>query len=425
MMDSLRTFNVSLSPIPVTLFELVFVAVCTVFIYLLYAVLFQPTNRVRKLEDVGYISDQSSSKKEVADSTQRRRVVGEIPPVYPNGWFGLFESFQLKKAEAKYINVLGLHLAVFRDENGNVHALDAYCPHLGANLAVGGKVTGSCLSCPFHGWRFRGEDGKCVHIPYNETVPEFAKVKSWPVMEVNEWVYLWHHAEGEEPSWKPPEMLRLSKGEWTYRGRTEHMINAHIQEIPENGADLAHLDCVHVSFIGSGTDLRYIWSKAWSFVKHNWTAKWESFDPPEGHVGQLSLTHAIKVFGMSFPLLDLSVKAKQIGPGFVYLDIEGVFGKGVIIHNVLPVGPLMQKVVHNIYVERKMPTFIAKFYMLGEAIQVERDIMIWNNKRYVNKPVFVKSREDTFINRHRRWYSQFYSENSPRLTSEKNKTLEW
>ena len=65
--------------------------------------------------------------------------------------------------------IQGLHLAVFRDESGQVHAIDAYCPHLGANLAVGGKVTGSCLSCPFHGWRFRGEDGKCVHIPYSET----------------------------------------------------------------------------------------------------------------------------------------------------------------------------------------------------------------------------------------------------------------
>lgn len=44
--------------------------------------------------------------------------------------------------------------------------VDAYCPHLGADLAAGGRVVGSCIECPFHGWRFRGEDGKCTHIPY-------------------------------------------------------------------------------------------------------------------------------------------------------------------------------------------------------------------------------------------------------------------
>lgn len=59
----------------------------------------------------------------------------------------------------------GLELAVFRDAYGEVHALDAYCPHLGANLAVGGKVKGKCLECPFHAWRFNGEDGRCTHIP--------------------------------------------------------------------------------------------------------------------------------------------------------------------------------------------------------------------------------------------------------------------
>ena len=62
----------------------------------------------------------------------------------------------------------GLNLAVFRDERGEVHALDAYCPHMGANLAAGGRVKGDCLECPFHAWRFRGSDGKCTHIPYAE-----------------------------------------------------------------------------------------------------------------------------------------------------------------------------------------------------------------------------------------------------------------
>jgi len=50
--------------------------------------------------------------------------------------------------------------------------------------------------------------------------------------------------------------------------------------------------------------------------------------------------------------------------------------------------------------------------------------MIWNNKQYVGKPMFVKSKEDSLLAKHRRWYSQFYSEHSPRLTFQKQ-SVEW
>lgn len=50
--------------------------------------------------------------------------------------------------------------------------------------------------------------------------------------------------------------------------------------------------------------------------------------------------------------------------------------------------------------------------------------MIWNNKRYEKKPLFVKSKEDSQVAKHRRWFSQFYSENSPRLKFQRD-TLEW
>jgi len=60
------------------------------------------------------------------------------------------------------------------------------------------------------------------------------------------------------------------------------------------------------------------------------------------------------------------------------------------------------------------------------ATQVERDLMIWNNKRYVSRPLYVKSKEDSLIQRHRRWYSQFYSEHSPTIKLwPATDTLDW
>ncbi|XP_064616986.1 cholesterol 7-desaturase nvd-like [Liolophura sinensis] len=389
-----------------------------------YRLFFVPLNRVRLQEDVGYLPDGRFSNRDLANMVQKRRMVGEIPPVYPNGWFGLIESHRLNKSEAINIGLLGLNLAVFRDDNGEAHAIDAYCPHMGANLAAGGRVVGDCLECPFHGWQFRGADGKCTKIPYTDSIPDIAKVKSWPVTELNGWIYLWHHAEGLDPTWKIPEIEEIQNGEWKFRGRSEHHINAHIEEIPENGADVYHLGQVHGPIMMAGIDLRFMYSKLWEFAKHEWTACWEALPAPNAHIGQIKLTHSIKMFGKRLPPVDLSVDGQQIGPGIVYLKFDNLLGKGAFLQSLTPEGPMMQRLVHNIYVHWKMPIIIAKFFMLGEALQVERDIMIWNNKCYEAKPLFVKSKEDTLIARHRRWYQQFYSENSPRFKFQKE-TLEW
>lgn len=42
------------------------------------------------------------------------------------------------------------------------------------------------------------------------------------------------------------------------------------QEIPENAADLAHLAHLHAPGMPSGVDLRYINSKKWKFLRHDW-----------------------------------------------------------------------------------------------------------------------------------------------------------
>ncbi len=61
------------------------------------------------------------------------------------------------------------------------------------------------------------------------SVPSQANVKAYHVIETNGFIYVWYHAEGIEPTWKPPEIEEITKGEWSYRGRTEHYVNAHIE----------------------------------------------------------------------------------------------------------------------------------------------------------------------------------------------------
>lgn len=194
----------------------------------LWKLLFLPLDYKRCLGDTGYVK-QGISKRDVASEVRRRKKIGEIPPVYPNGWFLVLNSAELPVKQVEYVNILGEHLAVFRGEDGVVYILDAYCPHLGANIAVGGQVTGSCLQCPFHGWRFQGSTGACVQIPYSENVPEFAKTKSWHALEKNQRIYVWYHAEGVDPQWVPEDIEQIENGSWSFCGQTVHYINSHIQ----------------------------------------------------------------------------------------------------------------------------------------------------------------------------------------------------
>jgi hypothetical protein len=51
------------------------------------------------------------------------------------------------------IRAFSRELVLFRTQGGQPALLDAFCPHLGANLSVGGRVVDGNIRCPFHGWQ--------------------------------------------------------------------------------------------------------------------------------------------------------------------------------------------------------------------------------------------------------------------------------
>ena len=179
--------------------------------------------------DVGYLVTPGKSKKDIANMVRRRRRVGDIPPPYPNGWYEIMTSKDLPVGVSKAVNLIGQHFAVFRRENGHVTIMDAYCPHLGANLGVGGVVRGNCIECPFHGWQFDGDTGQCTSIPYADKVPSFAKTKVWPSLEINGFIFLWYDVDGKEPSYFPEEITGIKNKSWSYKGSTVHYVNCHIE----------------------------------------------------------------------------------------------------------------------------------------------------------------------------------------------------
>lgn len=64
---------------------------------------------------------------------------------------------------------MGEHFLIYRTKTNKVHVTEAYCPHLGADLGIGGQVVDDNIVCPFHLWEFNGEDGQCTKVPYSKT----------------------------------------------------------------------------------------------------------------------------------------------------------------------------------------------------------------------------------------------------------------
>lgn len=232
------------------------------------------------------------------------------------------------------------------------------------------------------------------------------------------------------------------------------------QDVAENGADLAHLSAVH------GPAMFFSGNVSW-LARHSWTnAIWRPHCPysSETEDGTLNKANAetaevrVKLNGTSsvqpisnghvvdhvgshvaaattenaigrrekhkasmqmrhslvllerFTLLDIRVSVEQIGPGYVELLIDTSLGSMYILQTVTPIEPLLQRVTHQIFSSALLAPY-AKLIFLGECLMFERDIAIWNHKKFERQPTLV--REDRAIVAYRRWYSQFYSANSP------------
>ena len=88
------------------------------------------------------------------------------PTRFARGWHCLGLAKDFKDGKPHLVEAFGTKIVVFQGESGALSAINAYCPHMGADLSRG-RVEGDSLACPFHDWRWNGE-GKCTAIPYAE-----------------------------------------------------------------------------------------------------------------------------------------------------------------------------------------------------------------------------------------------------------------
>ena len=68
------------------------------------------------------------------------------------GWVRMATLDELAVGQAKEVEHDGRVYALF-NIGGTISAVDGICPHQGGPI-VDGPVSGTCVTCPWHGWQF-------------------------------------------------------------------------------------------------------------------------------------------------------------------------------------------------------------------------------------------------------------------------------
>jgi hypothetical protein len=69
---------------------------------------------------------------------------GKLPPVFLNGWHLIAWVSECPAGSVKKIRLHSRDLVLFASQDGTFGLLDAYCPHLGADMSVEGQVVRVC-----------------------------------------------------------------------------------------------------------------------------------------------------------------------------------------------------------------------------------------------------------------------------------------
>jgi phenylpropionate dioxygenase-like ring-hydroxylating dioxygenase large terminal subunit len=308
----------------------------------------------------------------------------------PFGWFAVAMSDEISKGEIRTLKYFETEFVVWRGhDDGILHAVDPYCPHLGAHLGVRSEVVGNTLRCAFHHWSFNG-DGGVADIPYTKLVPpklQRSCLSTWPIEETDGVIFVWFHPKKAVPKWSVARLPPCPTGNWVEAERHDWVIQIHCQEITENGQDHAHFRAVHGVPSAPRGELRL---EGW--VRRN-TVVAEMNTPRGPMTGKIDVT--------------------ATGPGqsiTEFTDVTHVLQS----QQVTPIDAQTTHLRWQMYTpaglsEGKLR--VAKARMRDLVRQVNEDIPIWNAKVFRPQPLLVEG--DGPMLAYRTQYARYYQFDDP------------
>ncbi len=143
------------------------------------------------------------------------------------------------------VNVLGEKLVAFRDSNGKIGLLYAYCPHRRANL-FWGRNEDAGLRCVYHGWKF-DVNGACVDLP---NCPEGATLKgkvhtpAYPTLERGGMIWAYLGPPEKMPEFPEAEVFHAPA---THRHIVKIRLRGNFAQMQEGDVDSSHVSILHSS----------------------------------------------------------------------------------------------------------------------------------------------------------------------------------
>ncbi|WP_321795781.1 Rieske 2Fe-2S domain-containing protein [Burkholderia sp. BCC1988] len=309
---------------------------------------------------------------------------------YARGWHCLGLAADYRDGRPHRLDIFGTQLVAFAGDDGAIRILDAWCPHMGADLSKG-EVRGNALVCPFHHWRWGG-DGSCEHVPYANRVPHKARIRSWHACEQNALLFVWHDHEGGEP---PPHVAipRIEacfSGEWTPWAVRKMTIHTNCRELVDNLADVAHFGPVH------GSPANYFCN---TFVGHT---GYQMFRGGQSELLGNGLVADSAYFGPAYHVTRMTA------------DVDGRAVDSILLNCHVPIDQHSFDLRYGVMI-RKDPALsddenraIANAYVEQAHRSFFQDVEIWHNKTRIDFPVLCEG--DGPIYQLRDWYRQFYTD---------------
>jgi phenylpropionate dioxygenase-like ring-hydroxylating dioxygenase large terminal subunit len=164
-----------------------------------------------------------------------------------NAWYVAAWDHEVTREMRRRI-ILDEPVVLFRRDDGAPVALEDRCCHRQAPLSMG-KLVGNIVHCPYHGLQF-DSSGKCVKVPSQDLVPPSAKVRAYPIVEKNHWIWIWTG----DPAKADPALIEdfhwLDDPGWRYGG-SYLRVDGNYLLVVENLLDTTHLPFLHPNTLGT------------------------------------------------------------------------------------------------------------------------------------------------------------------------------
>jgi phenylpropionate dioxygenase-like ring-hydroxylating dioxygenase large terminal subunit len=146
--------------------------------------------------------------------------------------------------------VCGESILFWRTESGAVTAMSDRCVHRRFPLSEApSHLSGDAVVCGYHGFTY-GADGVCVAVPGQTRVPRSARLRSYPVVEQDSFVWVWIGDPDRADASCIPRAPWLDMAGWTAVSGMEPL-TARYSLLVDNLLDLSHETYLHGGYIGT------------------------------------------------------------------------------------------------------------------------------------------------------------------------------